>query len=96
MIQTSFGSNEMAEKKSGLEKQSLFVSHSSEDAALIGHFTSLLNTISGSLIVPWYSSDERPSEGLVPGDEWFNKIRENINKGSAVIALITKNSISNN
>jgi hypothetical protein len=71
-----------------------FVSHSSKDKRLITHFGQLLRNISLNQIEPWFSSDGDHAGGLQPGDMWFDKIREKMNSSSAIIALITKNSVS--
>lgn len=56
-------------------------------------FGLLLRRISLNLIEPWFSSDNHVG-GIHPGDMWFEKIREKMNSSSAIIAVITKNSLS--
>jgi|SRR5215471_2003355 len=71
-----------------------FVSHSSKDKTLVAHFGQLLRNLSLNQIGPWFSSDGDHAGGLQPGDMWFEKIREKMNSSSAVIAVITRSSIS--
>jgi TIR domain len=71
-----------------------FISHSSKDKTLTTHFGQLLRNVSLHQIEPWFSSDGDHAGGLQPGDMWFEKIRDKMNSSSAIIALITKSSVS--
>ncbi len=71
----------------------LFISHSSKDKDLMTDFGKLLRSVSLHQIDPWFSSDSDHAGGLQPGDQWFERIREKMTASSAVVALITKNSL---
>lgn len=73
---------------------SIFITHYSGDKALAELVSSLIRRISLHQIIPWHSSDTGADGGLKPGDLWFQEIVARIRKSTAVVALITPNSVN--
>jgi hypothetical protein len=63
---------------------------------LIQEFAKFVRNTSLNLIDIWFSSDRDRSGGFRPGDLWFDKIREKIHTSSAIIVILTPNSLSSN
>jgi hypothetical protein len=72
----------------------LFLSHSSQDKILADQFGKFLRSVSLGQIAIWFSSDAGHSGGIQPGDLWFDKIREKMHSSTAIITLLTPNSVS--
>lgn len=75
---------------------SLFLSHATFDRSLISEFARFLENTSLGLIKIWFSSDQHRSGGFSPGDLWFEKIREKMHSSSAIVVILTPNSVSSN
>src|SRR4051794_6043831 len=77
-----------------MENRNFFLSHFSEDKEIAELIANILKRVSLEQIQPWYSSDSSPTGGLNPGSQWFAEILSKLKSSSALIAIITPNSIS--
>jgi hypothetical protein len=74
--------------------KNIFISHYSGDKEIAETLAKTLKKISLGQINPWFSSDDSPDGGLLPGDIWHQQIINKITKSKALIAIITPNSFS--
>lgn len=75
-------------------KKRFFISHFDGDKRIADLIAGSLRRVSLTQIDPWYSSDDSPGKGIKPGGIWFNEIVNKINESSALIAILTPNSIN--
>ena len=74
--------------------KSLFLSHNHTDRRYASTLRDLLRSVSAGQLDLWFSSDNRPDAGLVPGD-WYMQLRERLQVSKTLIALISPASIDN-
>lgn len=66
----------------------VFISHHHEEKLLALSWQLLVSCLTQSVVVPWYSSDERAAGGVTPG-EWHPQVRKEIEDASVILVLIT-------
>ncbi len=71
----------------------VFISHDSRDADLAETFGNLLTDVSGGILKPFCSSDQKGTRGIEFGQEWFKTIMTKLGEATDVVALLTQHSI---
>jgi TIR domain len=66
----------------------IFVSHHHEEKLLAQAWQRLMSYLSQGVVAPWYSSDDRASGGVTPG-EWHPQVRQEIESANVILVLIT-------
>lgn len=74
--------------------RSLFLSHNHRDQKHAATLRDLLRFVSAGQLEVWFTSDNRPEDGLTPGD-WYKQLRERLAASKTLIALVTPASIDN-
>jgi hypothetical protein len=77
-----------------LETRSIFVSHTHADRQLANALGDLAAAVFSGLVVPFTSSDPGATRGLMPGEEWFERIHVRLREAEAVWVLATPQSIT--
>ena len=72
----------------------VFISHAHAESGLAESWQRLLVDIGANQIEVFSSSDERPHEGIEPG-EWLQQIERHVDSADVVLALITTRSKNN-
>ena len=67
----------------------IMISHATIDKTIAKLFSRLINRISLSQIKTWFSSDESSMGGIGVGERWFDELKTNIERSSAVISILT-------
>lgn len=70
----------------------VLISHAHDETKFATAWKDLLQGISAGVIKVWYSSDTRPSEGIVAGEEWRSKLYQMLQQSDFVIAIQTPTS----
>jgi len=71
----------------------VFISHDHRDAALAEAFSELLSEVSGGFIESFRSSDQRGTNGIEFGTEWYSAVMNRLDQATNVVALLTRNSV---
>jgi hypothetical protein len=71
----------------------VFVSHDHRDAELAEAFENLISDASAGVVKCFRSSDKLGTSGIEYGSNWYQAVMENLDEASAVVALLTRNSI---
>lgn len=66
----------------------IFISHHHEEKLLAQAWQELIRTLTQGVAVPWYSSDERTTGGVAPG-EWRPQVLQEIKNASVILVVIT-------
>jgi len=79
-----------------LSKESpfVFISHDSRDAEIAEAFSKLLKSVSAGMLKSFRSSDNKGTQGIEYGIEWYPKIIESLQDSSDVVCLLTELSIN--
>ncbi|SOB83151.1 TIR domain-containing protein [Streptomyces sp. 1331.2] len=72
----------------------IFVSHDSRDAELAEAFSKLLSNVSTGLLKSFRSSDNKGSQGLEYGTDWYPEILKKIAASCDVVCLLTARSLN--
>lgn len=67
----------------------VLISHAHDERALADSWKELLDTISSGAIETWFSSDIHPNGGIGIGEEWRERIYDNLAKSNLIIAIQT-------
>jgi hypothetical protein len=81
-------------KRPTTENPLVFISHDSRDADLAEAFGNLLTDTSGGVLKSFRSSDRKGNAGIEYGQEWYGAIMQKLDAATAVVALLTSNSIN--
>lgn len=76
------------------DHRQVFLSHAHSDGELARALQALVSTAYSGLVDVFTTADASPSGGLQPGDEWYRRIHEELNKSESVWVLATKTSIA--
>lgn len=71
----------------------VFISHDTRDAELAAAFSDLLRNVSANELTPFCSSDNRGTEGIQYGKDWYNELLEKLSNASDVVCLFTELSL---
>jgi hypothetical protein len=71
----------------------VFISHDSRDAGLAEAFSKLLSSVSCGVLKSFRSSDQRTTQGIEFGVEWYPAIRTKLAEAGDVVALLTQRSL---
>ena len=91
----------MEEKEKGIEPQILsklesplvFISHDSRDFEIAEAFSKLLKSVSAGMLKSFRSSDNKGTQGIEFGMEWYPKIIESLQNSSDIVCILTELSI---
>lgn len=72
----------------------VFISHDTRDAEIAEAFSKLLKSVSAGMLKSFRSSDNKGTQGIEFGIEWYPKIIENLQSSSDVICILTELSIN--
>lgn len=72
----------------------VFISHDSRDADIAEAFSKLLKSVSAGMLKSFRSSDNKGTQGIEYGIEWYPKIIESLQDSSDVVCLLTELSIN--
>lgn len=78
-----------------MNKQTIFISHASADAGIVKPFASGVEALSLGQLKSWFSSSDAISQGIEPGETWFEKIVSMIRECDSMIVFLTPNSVNN-
>ena len=67
----------------------VFISHDTRDAKLAGAFSDLLRNVSANELTPFCSSDNRGTDGIPYGNDWYNELLAKLSNASDVVCLFT-------
>lgn len=81
-------------KHSKTESPFVFISHDSRDADIAEAFSKLLKSVSAGMLKSFRSSDNKGTQGIEYGIEWYPKIIESLQDSSDVVCLLTELSIN--
>lgn len=81
-------------KISKSENPFVFISHDSRDAEIAEAFSKLLKSVSAGMLKSFRSSDNKGTQGIEFGLEWYPKIIESLQKSSDVVCILTELSIN--
>lgn len=71
----------------------IFVSHDTRDAQLAEAFSKLLSSVSAGVLKSFRSSDQKGSQGIEYGVEWYPELMKRLDTASDVVCLLTERSI---
>lgn len=71
----------------------IFISHDSRDAKLAEMFSKLLSSVSAGVLKSFRSSDNKGSQGIEYGVEWYPVLMKNLDAASDVVCLLTRRSL---
>ena len=80
-------------KHSKSESPFVFISHDTRDAEIAEAFSKLLKSVSAGMLKSFRSSDNKGTQGIEYGIEWYPKIIESLQDSSDVVCLLTDLSI---
>ncbi|SMG12895.1 TIR domain-containing protein [Sphingobacterium psychroaquaticum] len=80
-------------KYSKSESPFVFISHDTRDAEIAEAFSKLLKSVSAGMLKSFRSSDNKGTQGIEFGIEWYPKIIESLQDSSDVVCLLTDFSI---
>lgn len=72
----------------------VFISHDTRDADIAEAFSKLLKSVSAGMLKSFRSSDNKGTQGIEYGIEWYPKIIESLQDSSDVVCLLTDLSIN--
>ncbi|NNV54941.1 toll/interleukin-1 receptor domain-containing protein [Limnovirga soli] len=81
-------------KHSKTESPFAFISHDTRDADIAEAFSKLLKSVSAGMLKSFRSSDNKGTQGIEFGIEWYPKIIESLQDSSDVVCLLTELSIN--
>lgn len=81
-------------KHSKTQSPFVFISHDSRDADIAEAFSKLLKSVSAGMLKSFRSSDNKGTQGIEYGIEWYPKIIESLQDSSDVVCLLTELSIN--
>jgi len=81
-------------KHSKTESPFVFISHDTRDADIAEAFSKLLKSVSAGMLKSFRSSDNKGTQGIEYGIEWYPKIIESLQNSSDVVCLLTEFSIN--
>lgn len=70
----------------------VFISHDARDVELAEAFSKLLRSVSAGMLKSFRSSDEKGTDGIQFGDEWYNQLMKKLESASDVVCLLTERS----
>lgn len=79
---------------SKIENPLVFISHDSRDAEIAESFSKLLKSVSAGMLKSFRSSDNKGTQGIEFGMEWYPKIIESLQSSSDVVCILTELSIN--
>jgi len=71
----------------------VFISHDTRDALIAEAFSKLLKSVTAGMLKTFRSSDNKGTQGIEFGVEWYPKIIENLQTSSDVVCILTELSI---
>ena len=71
----------------------IFIAHDSRDAELAEAFSELLKAVSVGLLRSFRSSDQKGTEGIEYGQQWFPEIMGKLERATQVVCLLTRRSL---
>lgn len=71
----------------------IFISHDSRDAELAEAFSKLLSGISAGVLKSFRSSDQKGSQGIEYGVEWYPALMKKLAAASDIVCLLTERSL---
>lgn len=72
----------------------VFISHDTRDAEIAEAFSKLLKSVSAGMLKSFRSSDNKGTQGIEFGIEWYPKIIESLQDSSDVVCILTELSIN--
>jgi hypothetical protein len=72
----------------------VFISHDTRDAEIAEAFSKLLKSVSAGMLKSFQSSDNKGTQGIEFGVEWYPKVIENLQNASDVVCILTELSIN--
>lgn len=72
----------------------VFISHAYSDAKFASALVDLLGDVFSGLLKAFVSSDPSPTGGILPGEEWYARIHEQLQACEAVWVIATPTSIT--
>jgi hypothetical protein len=71
----------------------IFISHDSSDAEIAEAFSRLLSSVSMGVLKSFRSSDQKGTQGIEYGTEWYGEIMKKLDSASDVVCLLTARSL---
>lgn len=71
----------------------IFISHDSRDAEIAEAFSKLLSNVSMGVLKSFRSSDQKGTQGIEYGTEWYGEIMRKLDSASDVVCLLTPRSL---
>jgi hypothetical protein len=71
----------------------IFISHDTRDAQLAEAFSKLLSSVSAGVLKSFRSSDQKGSQGIEYGVEWYPELMKKLDAASDVVCLLTERSL---
>lgn len=75
------------------ESPFVFISHDTRDALIAEAFSKLLKSVTAGMLKTFRSSDNKGTQGIEFGVEWYPKIIESLQESSDVVCILTELSI---
>lgn len=72
----------------------VFISHDTRDAEIAEAFSKLLSSVTAGVLKSFRSSDNKGTQGIEYGMEWYPKIIDALQGSSDVVCLLTSNSLN--
>jgi len=87
---------DQSENQNSLKNNSpfVFISHDSRDADIAEAFSNLLKGVSAGMLKSFRSSDNKGTQGIEFGFEWYPKIIENLQSSTDMVCILTELSIN--
>jgi TIR domain len=79
---------------SKLDTPFVFISHDTRDAEIAEAFSKLLKSVSAGMLKSFRSSDNKGTQGIEFGIEWYPKILESLQNSSDVVCILTELSVN--
>lgn len=71
----------------------IFISHDTRDADIAEAFSHLLSAVSMGVLKSFRSSDQKGTQGIEYGTEWYGEIMKKLDSASDVVCLLTARSV---
>lgn len=71
----------------------IFISHDTRDGEIAEAFSRLLSSVSAGVLKSFRSSDQKGTQGIEYGTEWYGEIMKKLDSASDVVCLLTPRSL---
>lgn len=92
-LPTALGAEPISAAPVAAKSSGVFVSHVHEDKPLADAFVQLIRDVTAGSVDAYSSSDNSGGAGIRYGHEWFDWIKERVDRADHVVALLTPTSV---